>query len=173
MRHGAGPLSSNHDIKAETMTDLSAQMGTVSLDNNGTRQRLDCYFCNDVVAPVDSTSNRTLDQQCTVTRPWLASIASSLAVELLVGILHHPSGIFTKAEFANSTDSSSTEQPLVTQHVAPLWYQSIKKGGMEFILEAIDHPTYLEDITGLTELIKSAGTFELDWDNEDDECVEI
>lgn len=53
MRHGAGPLSSNHDIKAETMTDLSAQMGTVSLDDNGTRQRLGCYFCNDVVAPVD------------------------------------------------------------------------------------------------------------------------
>lgn len=49
-----------------------------------------------------------------------------------------------------------------------------QKRGMEFIVEAINHPTYLEDITGLTELMKSAGTFELDWDNEDDdECVEI
>lgn len=49
--------------------------------------------------------------------------------------------------------------------------------GMEFIIQAINHPTYLEDLTGLTELMKSASSFNLDWDNEtdldDDDCVEI
>lgn len=50
--------------------------------------------------------------------------------------------------------------------------------GMEFILEAVNHPTYLEDLTGLTELMKSATSFSLDWDNEiedddNDDCVEI
>lgn len=47
---------------------------------------------------------------------------------------------------------------------------------MEFILEAINHPTYLEDLTGLTELMKSATLFSLDWDKDDEEeedCVEI
>ncbi|PKI47299.1 hypothetical protein CRG98_032308, partial [Punica granatum] len=51
--------------------------------------------------------------------------------------------------------------------------------GMEFVLQAINHPTYLEDLTGLTELMKSANTFDLDWDkdgdaiDDEDEFVEI
>jgi len=41
---------------------------------------------------------------------------------------------------------------------------------MEFILQAINHPTYLEDLTGLTELIKSASTFQLGWDDETEDA---
>lgn len=51
-----------------------------------------------------------------------------------------------------------------------------RKRGMEFILQAINHPTYLEDLTGLTELKKSANSFHVDWDYEsdnEDDCVEI
>ncbi|OMO86219.1 UBA/THIF-type NAD/FAD binding protein [Corchorus capsularis] len=202
MRHGPGPLNSTTDLKTETTNSLSAAIDNLALTNKDGRQRLGCYFCNDVVAPTDSTSNRTLDQQCTVTRPGLAPIASALAVELLVGILHHPEGIFAEAEIANSNNSGSPELPLGIlphqirgslphfQQMTLLGHSSYsctacchavvseyRKRGMQFILQAINHPTYLEDLTGLTELMKSASSFQLDWDDEteeaDDECIEL
>lgn len=99
MRHGALPTT---PIKAKHNDD----------DDVSTQHQLGCYFCNDVVAPRDSLTDRTLDQvrglfdvfisssssssslcflkQCTVTRPAVSMLASSLVVELMVGVVHHP-----------------------------------------------------------------------------------
>lgn len=202
MRHGPGPFNSIPNLKAEMEDSLAAGMDNLVLTNTDGQHRLGCYFCNDVVAPTDSTSNRTLDQQCTVTRPGLAPIASALAVELLVGILHHPNGIFAEAEIANSSSGGNFELPLGIlphqirgslphfQQMTLLGHSSnsctaccstvvseYRKRGMQFILQAINHPTYLEDVTGLTELMRSANSFQLDWDDDievaDDECVEL
>ncbi|XP_026412711.1 ubiquitin-like modifier-activating enzyme atg7 isoform X2 [Papaver somniferum] len=193
MRHGAGPLTCSSDVKSEAEDALSSQIGNLSTAHVDERQRLGCYFCNDVVAPIDSTSNRTLDQQCTVTRPGLAPIASAIAVELLVGILHHPVGIHAPGENA-TTCSATSEQPLgILPHqirgslsqfnqMTLIGHSSnsctaccsnvvseYRRRGMDFVLQAINHPTYLEDLTGLTELMKSMNTLDVDWGDEPDE----
>ncbi|XP_021854907.1 ubiquitin-like modifier-activating enzyme atg7 isoform X1 [Spinacia oleracea] len=199
MRHGAGAGAGS---SCEAASALSSGMGNLSIGDKDKETRLGCYFCNDVVAPIDSTANRTLDQQCTVTRPGLAPIASALVVELLVGLLHHPLRMYAPAENSGLSDSGSSEQPLgiiphqirgslsqfslmtLVGHASNICtacsttvVSEFQKNGMEFILKAINHPTYLEDITGLTELQKSANSFEVDWDIEDevddDDCVEI
>ena len=69
MRHGLSPFVHNPEVNGD---------------------RLGCYFCNDVVAPRNSLSDRTLDQQCTVSRPALSCISSSIGVELLTSMLNHP-----------------------------------------------------------------------------------
>ncbi|KAJ6842150.1 ubiquitin-like modifier-activating enzyme atg7 [Iris pallida] len=202
MRHGAGPVFGMPDVSCSSTPEDStanvvvAQIVATSTTAGCGDRRLGCYFCNDVVAPIDSTSNRTLDQQCTVTRPGLAPIASALAVELLVGILHHPNGINAPGEIANSIVSSS-EQPLgILPHqirgslpnfsqLTLLGYSSssctacssavvseYRQRGMEFVLQAINHPTYLEDLTGLTQLMKSVNSFQMDWDDEDEEIAD-
>ncbi|ERL91645.1 hypothetical protein D910_08973 [Dendroctonus ponderosae] len=82
MRHGAQAGNASSDASPKELKGFQFIEG----------RNLGCYFCNDVTAPGDSVKNRTLDQQCTVTRPGIAQIAGALAVELAVSLLQHSDG---------------------------------------------------------------------------------
>ncbi|CAL8471824.1 g11366 [Coccomyxa elongata] len=173
MRHGAAPEAEEAGAAASTSTSGSKHA------------RLGCYFCNDVVAPLDSTVDRTLEQQCTVARPGLAGIAGSLAVEMCCGVIQHPQGVRAPAACHDSDASSSAADSALplgpvphmirgqlgggfAQHclVGQAFRQCIAcsaavvaqyhKNGWPFILQALQDPHALEDLTGLTELHSSA-----------------
>jgi len=172
MRHGDNYSLPN---KTETKEPSSSSSSSSSL-------RLGCYFCNDVVGPTDSLSDRTLDQQCTVTRPGLSGLSSSLAVELLIALLHHPQ----KQKAGNDQSTALGIIPhqmrgfLSDFGVRLLFGQAFDKctacsnpilnaymsSGNEFLFEAFNKPSYLEDLSGLTQLKRDTENVSVDWESD-------
>ncbi|KAH7920336.1 E1-like protein-activating [Leucogyrophana mollusca] len=143
--------------------------------------RLGCYYCNDIVAPADSLTDRTLDQMCTVTRPGLASIAASTTVELLMSLLQHPDGIHApppppqaSGEHADPSTSGSV-LGLVPHQLrgflaqfrnlpitgaaydrctgcSEIVLKAYEEQGFDVLLKAFNEPGYLETLTGLDKL---------------------
>lgn len=135
-------------------------------------QRLGCYFCNDVFAPGDSLSDRTLDQMCTVTRPGGAPMALALAVELFVAILQHPERNMAPAE-ATSRFGDVPHQIrgflhgfLQVKLSAPAYkhclacsemvLEGYKASGWEFVRLCLNDVGYLEQVLGLKKVQEDA-----------------
>ena len=165
MRHGAGAFTEQWQAAGGNNADISAD------------PRLGCYFCADVVAPRDSTRDRTLDQQCTVTRPGLAPMSAALAVELMVALLHHPEKHHAPADekVPPMSHAQSPDKPLgLLPHqlrgylstfgmIQPLGHafapctacspavcRLYVDRGFEFVRECCKDATYLEGVSGLT-----------------------
>lgn len=144
---------------------------------------LGCYFCNDVVAPRDSLSNRTLDQQCTVTRPGVSVLASSLACELLISVLQHPLGACAPGD-VNHPPLEPVPLPLgliphqvrgYLTHYANLLVvgtafdrctacsqnilDAYRASGFSFILNALNDPLSLEQTSKVAELHEESSSF--------------
>ncbi|KAI0214927.1 Ubiquitin-like modifier-activating enzyme ATG7 [Lamellibrachia satsuma] len=193
-----------HGVKMEATGDASIEMtltsepkATSSFHRSIQGSELGCYFCNDVVAPGNSTRDRTLDQQCTVARPGMSMLASALAVELLISVLLHPHQGYAAAE-ANMEDddqSSGEGSPLGIvphqirgflsrfQYVMPacmafdkctacsdIVIEKYRSDGFSFLLKAFNEPSYLEDLTGLTELHAQTIDDEV-WELSDDDSM--
>uniref|UniRef100_A0A3Q3GU16 Ubiquitin-like modifier-activating enzyme ATG7 n=1 Tax=Labrus bergylta TaxID=56723 RepID=A0A3Q3GU16_9LABR len=163
-----------HGLKNPPVSSAPTVPGS-SLFSNIPGHKLGCYFCNDVVAPGDSTRDRTLDQQCTVSRPGLAMIAGALAVEMMVSILQHSEGGYA---VASSSDDRMNEPPtslgLVPHQIrgflsrfdnvlpaslafdkctacSPIVLDHYEREGFNFLSKVFNSShSFLEDLTGLT-----------------------
>ncbi len=77
-------LVMRHGLRRASEDVREGAAGCPSLKAVVPGHQLGCYYCSDVVAPGNSSRDRTLDQQCTVTRPGVSYQAAALAVELMV-----------------------------------------------------------------------------------------
>jgi len=184
MRHGVRPGSA-----------LGTQAGGGLVPGT----ELGCYFCNDIVAPGDSTTDRTLDQQCTVTRPGASGTAAALAVELAISCLVHSQGpaapamVGTAGEGRDGTESVLGTVPHTIRGslhnftqltpTGPAFSQCtacshkvldlFKQDGFELIRKVGENPKYLEDITGLTELMSDTDLMDGVIDLADDDTFSV
>lgn len=149
---------------------------------NNNQPHLGCYFCNDVVAPIDSVSNQTLDQMCTVTRPGVSMLASSSAVELFSSILQHPLKALAPANETSTNSLSDLPHQLRgflhNFETMKIWGPSYSccsacsppitaawnTDGWEFVKRALNEPGYVEELSGLAEVQRKADQLDIDTD---------
>eukprot|EP00043_Microstomoeca_roanoka_P004172 m.48011 g.48011 ORF g.48011 m.48011 type:complete len:677 (-) comp12369_c0_seq2:92-2122(-) len=151
-----------------------------------------CYFCNDGTAPQNSARDRTLDQQCTVSRPGISFLASAMVVELMINVLHHPEGVH--AGIADPSNMDASVMGAVPQQIrgSLAGFSNLLLAGEPYkhctacsskvvetwrtnpetlVREALNSPQYLEDLTGITEIkamVQDMADLDIDFTDEED-----
>jgi len=146
--------------------------------------------------------DQTLDQQCTVTRPGVAGIASALLVEMLTSLLQHPLGVRAPAPQVSGgviperdppnhalglvphqiRGFVSTFQNLVIRGEAypscsacgPPVLDAYRKDGWSFVKRALMEKDYVAELSGLAEVQRQAEKMlgQLDWSEEEEGAEE-
>jgi ubiquitin-like modifier-activating enzyme ATG7 len=124
--------------------------------------------------------DRTLDQQCTVTRPGVSNISSAIAVELLVSLVQHQKKHAAPAyyQMTNKAEESSIPEGIlgilphsvrgylsIFQHILPATerftqciacsenvLQEFSENGIDFLMKVFDSADYLEAVTGIDKM---------------------
>lgn len=160
------------NVKKKIVINCALGFDSYLVMRHGVQGNLGCYFCNDVVAPSDSLTDRTLDQMCTVTRPGVALLASSLGVELLVSLLQHKdrgrAGVEEKTilgglphqlrGFLATHETMKLHAPAYEYCSAcsqPV-LNAYKESGWDFVKRALDDPKFVEELSGLAEVQRLA-----------------
>jgi ubiquitin-like modifier-activating enzyme ATG7 len=144
--------------------------------HGSTSDSLGCYFCTDVVAPSNSEGDRTLDQQCTVTRPGLAGIAAGMGAEVMVAGLFGGGGAMGQPPHTIRGDLGgwslrcfSCERVGYCTGCGDSVVRRWEEGGVEFMREVAEDGTgeLLEEISGLKDVKRKVD--EGGWGGDDDE----
>ncbi|CAD5226955.1 unnamed protein product [Bursaphelenchus xylophilus] len=145
---------------------------------------LGCYFCSDVTAPGNSMEDRTLDQNCTITRAGISGIASGMAVELVASLTQHDLGAGAPA-LKMSVDHNSTVLGgtphqirgfMSTFHFMTPTVRRFDRctacgdniqnefaaNGFDFLEKVFNDSSHLENISGLRELQESVDKVSID-----------
>eukprot|EP00095_Tigriopus_kingsejongensis_P009040 maker-scaffold2452_size15588-snap-gene-0.3 protein:Tk09040 transcript:maker-scaffold2452_size15588-snap-gene-0.3-mRNA-1 annotation:"autophagy-related protein 7" len=181
MRHGIRTEESFADPEDKAKTFLGGVGAKKTSTHYVPGHDLGCYFCNDIVAPGNSTADRTLDQQCTVTRPGVSYQAAALAVELMSSLLQHPLGPEAPAAvqtrdhdgFGNEHEGTLGAVPHTIRGSLHTFHQflptsllfpkctacshnvleAFKTEKFEFLQKVAGDKKYLEDLVGLTAML--------------------
>lgn len=146
--------------------------------------------------------DQTLDQQCTVTRPGVAAIASALLVEMLTSILQHPLKGEAPAPQPRPGTTLERDPPnhplgLVPHQIrgyvstfqnivirgqsydscsacSPKVLEAYRNDGWGFVKRALQEKDYVAELSGLAEVQRRAEEMaeHIDWEEEDESVEE-
>lgn len=150
----------------------SSEINTTDSD-----KRLSCYFCQDVMVPTNSSSDKTLDQMCTVTRPGAAIMAAAQAVELMVPLLQKDKEILGEVPhqirgFLHNFKTLKLEAPAYKYCSAcsvPV-VETCREMNWDFVKKALLENDYIEELSGLNKVKKDmeALVSDIEWDEEEE-----
>ena len=165
--------------KAYNKLVITAAIGFDSylvMRHGNNENKLGCYFCTDISTPGDTSGNRTLDQQCTISRPGISMICSGLATELAMScgnnalnkgdkdddIPHQIRGNLINYEMQLFNFKYNTNCVACSDNTIKTYLED-REG---FAVGVMNDPYYIEKTCGIHELIKNV---KLENDNDTDD----